>query len=138
VSAKYALALRIFTGEGIMELSKELLLNSARYLRKLAEAAHPPEGGEYFAKAEMAENLADQYPSKPVPILSDFELECQGWTCNRDWEAYPPTLKEVHKWWQSRKRLAESRRMISFTGAFFNRMHRMRKAEECYEALGLL
>ena len=120
-----------------MELSKEQLLSSAKYLRELAETAHPLEGREYLAKAELAESLADQIPSKPVPVLNDVELECQGWTCKRDWEAYPPTLKEVHEWRQSRKRLAESRRTISLTGAFVNRMHRMTEAEKCYKEIGL-
>ena len=119
-----------------MELSKELLLNSARYLRELAEAAH--EGAEYLAKAELAESLVDQYPSKPVPILSDFELECQGWTCTRDWEAYPPTLREVYEWRQWMRRRAETRRSINLTAGFVNRMRRIKKAEECYKALGLL
>ena len=38
-----------------MELSKEQLLSSAKYLRELAETAHPLEGREYLAKAELAE-----------------------------------------------------------------------------------
>ena len=76
--------------------------------------------------------------SKGRLLLSERELEWQGFAGTRDWKAYPPTLREVKAWRASMTRMAESYITVSLTGPCFIRLHHMSEAEDRYQAMGLL
>ena len=64
-------------------------------------------------------------------------LDLQTWR-SRDWEANPPTLREVQEWRESMRRMAERRICGLPSAEGFAHLFRMRDAEARFKEIGLL